>query len=198
MLFTTVFSFFHFQIKVGDTISFPRAKSIPRTVTPSANIQSGFCKLTPLPPKEALEEQQLVESIAWPPTPPLSSPLNLIQTSDPAHSTFTILPNTGGRQWHVGDKLKVLIKIQDFQDSSKKSGGDVLFARLHNPTLGAGVAGQVNDYLNGAYSAEFSLLWEGTANVEVIQLTFCKNETLNKMLKLFYITVVTSRLSNCR
>ncbi|KAI3366912.1 hypothetical protein L3Q82_009561, partial [Scortum barcoo] len=46
-------------------------------------------------------------------------------------------------------------------------GGDVLLARLHNPTLGAGVAGQVVDHLNGSYSAVFSLLWEGSAEVEV-------------------------------
>ncbi|XP_030608742.1 NXPE family member 3-like [Archocentrus centrarchus] len=152
-----------FQNKAVDAISIPRASS----VTPSANIQYDFCKLKPLPPKEALEEHNLLESIAWPQTPPLSSPLNLISTSDPAHSTFTILPSRGGGQWHVGDKLKVMINIHDFQGHPKKSGGDVLFARLHNPTLGAGVAGQVKDYLNGAYSAVFSLLWEGSANVEV-------------------------------
>uniref|UniRef100_A0A3P8U540 Neurexophilin and PC-esterase domain family member 3 n=1 Tax=Amphiprion percula TaxID=161767 RepID=A0A3P8U540_AMPPE len=67
--------------------------------------------------------------------------------------------------WHVGDKLKVLIKMCDFQGHPKKSGGDVLFARLHNPTLGAGVAGKVEDHLNGTYSAVFSLLWEGSVTL---------------------------------
>uniref|UniRef100_UPI0037E9329A NXPE family member 3-like n=1 Tax=Semicossyphus pulcher TaxID=241346 RepID=UPI0037E9329A len=60
-----------------------------------------------------------------------------------------------------------MIKIYDFQGQAKKSGGDVLIARLHNKTLGAGVAGQVVDHLNGSYSAVFSLLWEGSAQVEV-------------------------------
>ena len=36
--------------------------------------------------------------------------------------------------------------------------------------LGAGVAGKVLDHLNGSYSAVFSLLWEGSAQVEVTML----------------------------
>ncbi|KAI3366947.1 hypothetical protein L3Q82_009595, partial [Scortum barcoo] len=43
-------------------------------------------------------------------------------------------------------------------------------ARLHNLKLGAGVAGQVVDHLNGSYSAVFSLLWEGSAQVEAQSL----------------------------
>ncbi|XP_028256508.1 NXPE family member 3-like isoform X2 [Parambassis ranga] len=53
------------------------------------------------------------------------------------------------------------------QGRPKKSGGDVIVARLHSSTLGAGVAGQVVDHLNGSYTAVFSLLWEGRAQVEV-------------------------------
>ncbi|XP_030576005.1 NXPE family member 3-like [Archocentrus centrarchus] len=136
-------------------------------VTPPIDRHYNFCKLKPLPPKEALEEQLLLESIAWPETPPLPSSLSLNKTSDPAHSTFTILPRRGGGQWYIGDKLEVMIKMYDFQGHPKKSGGDVLFARLHNLNLSAGVAGKVTDYLNGTYSAVFSLLWEGSAQVEV-------------------------------
>lgn len=61
--------------------------------------------------------------------------------------------------------------MNDFQHSPKKSGGDVLLARIHNPTLGAGVAGQVVDHLDGSYSAVFALPWEGSAQVEVILKT---------------------------
>uniref|UniRef100_UPI0037E842B3 NXPE family member 3-like n=1 Tax=Semicossyphus pulcher TaxID=241346 RepID=UPI0037E842B3 len=128
----------------------------------------GFCTFQPLSSTDALEERLILDSIAWPETPLLPAPLPLKQTSDPAHSTFTILPGKReGGQWHVGDQLEVMIKIYDFQGQAKKSGGDVLIARLHNKTLGAGVAGKVVDHLNGSYSAVFSLLWEGSAQVEV-------------------------------
>nr|XP_033470411.1 NXPE family member 3-like [Epinephelus lanceolatus] len=124
------------------------------------------CTFQPLSTEDAVEERLLLDSIAWPETPPLPAPVSLENTSDPAHSTFTILPRRGG-QWHVGDQLEVMIEMCDFQGRPKKYGGDLLLARLHNPKLGAGVAGQVVDHLNGSYSAVFSLLWEGDAQVEV-------------------------------
>ncbi|KAK9525507.1 hypothetical protein VZT92_016203 [Zoarces viviparus] len=61
-----------------------------------------------------------------------------------------------------------MIQTSDFQGRPKKSGGDFLLASLHNRKLEAGVAGQVVDHLNGSYSAVFSLLWEGYAQVEVM------------------------------
>uniref|UniRef100_A0A3P8NFY0 Uncharacterized protein n=1 Tax=Astatotilapia calliptera TaxID=8154 RepID=A0A3P8NFY0_ASTCA len=150
---------------------------ISATVTQPADMYSNFCKLKPLSPEEALEEHLVLESIAWPKTPPLPSPLSLNNTSDPAHSTFTILPRKRGEQWYIGDKLEVMIKMYDFQGYPKKSGGDVLLARLHNLTLGAGAAGHITDYLNGTYSAVFSLLWEGSAQVQVM-LTLILNVIL--------------------
>ncbi|XP_034529892.1 NXPE family member 3-like isoform X2 [Notolabrus celidotus] len=126
-----------------------------------------FCTFKPLPAAEAKEERLLLDSIAWPETPILPSPLSLEQTSDPAHSTFTILPGRGGGERHVGDQLEVLIKIYDFRGNAKKTGGDFLVSRLHSKTLTAGVAGRVVDHLNGSYSAVFPLLWEGSAQVEV-------------------------------
>ncbi|XP_060901861.1 NXPE family member 3-like [Labrus mixtus] len=60
-----------------------------------------------------------------------------------------------------------MIQMYDFQGNPKKSGGDVLLARLHNRALEAGVTGRVVDHLNGSYSAVFPLLWEGSAQVEV-------------------------------
>lgn len=106
--------------------------------------------------------------IAWPSTPLLPINLSWNDTSDPAHSSFTVLPKRGGGQWRVGDELEVLIQIYNFQGKPKKSGGDVLLARLHSPSLLAGVAGKVVDHLNGSYSALFPLLWEGNVQVEVI------------------------------
>nr|XP_046235550.1 NXPE family member 3-like [Scatophagus argus]XP_046235551.1 NXPE family member 3-like [Scatophagus argus]XP_046235552.1 NXPE family member 3-like [Scatophagus argus] len=146
--------------KVKSPIWFPSVSTTP-------NIHQDFCTFKPLSPEDAQEEHHLLTSITWPETPLLPDPLSLDQTSDPAHSTFTILPGSRGGQWHVGDQLEVMIHMYDFQGSPKKYGGDALIARLHNSTLGAGVAGQVVDHLNGSYSAVFSLLWEGSASVEV-------------------------------
>ncbi|XP_059211264.1 NXPE family member 3-like [Centropristis striata] len=132
------------------------------------DMHQGFCTFQPLSREDAVEEILLLETIAWPEPPLLPAPLSLNQTSDPAHSSFTILPGRGGGQWHVGDQLEVLIKMSDFQDRPKKFGGDFLLAQLRNQELGAGVAGQVVDHLNGSYSAVFSLLWEGDAQVQVM------------------------------
>lgn len=126
----------------------------------------GFCTFKPLTTKDAQEEDTILDSIAWPETAGLVS---LEQTSDPAHSTFTILSKKGGGEWHVGDQLEVKIEMYNFQGQPKQSGGDFLVSRLHNLDLRAGVAGQMVDHLNGSYSAVFSLLWEGSAEVEVIQ-----------------------------
>nr|XP_040031187.1 NXPE family member 3-like [Gasterosteus aculeatus aculeatus] len=149
-----------FQPKVKSTIIMPRVSS-------HHIVNRSFCTFQPLSPQDALEERLILDSIAWPETPLLPSPISLEQTTDPAHSTFTILPGRKGGQWHVGDQLEVMIQTFDFQGRPKKSGGDFITARLHNRKLEAGVAGQVVDHLNGSYSAVFSLLWEGDAQVEV-------------------------------
>ncbi|XP_037317538.2 NXPE family member 3-like [Pungitius pungitius] len=149
-----------FQPKVNFTIIMPR-------VSPHHTVNRTFCTFEPLSPQDALEERLILDSIARPETPLLPSPVSLEQTTDPTHSTFTILPGRKGGQWHVGDQLEVMIQTFDFQGRPKKSGGDFLTARLHNLKLEAGVAGQVVDHLNGSYSAVFSLLWEGDARVEV-------------------------------
>ncbi|XP_075932191.1 NXPE family member 3-like [Anarhichas minor] len=166
-LFLTVFVFIfvlrHMDIlepKFNSTIIMPRVSTHPNEIR-------SFCTFKPLSPEDALEERLILDSIAWPETPLLPALISLEQTSDPAHSTFTILPGRKGGQWHVGDQLEVMILTSDFQGRPKKSGGDFLFARLHNRKLEAGVVGQVVDHLNGSYSAVFSLLWEGDAQVEV-------------------------------
>uniref|UniRef100_A0A3Q3GHN3 NXPE C-terminal domain-containing protein n=1 Tax=Labrus bergylta TaxID=56723 RepID=A0A3Q3GHN3_9LABR len=124
-----------------------------------------FCTIKPLSSADAKEERLLLDSIAWPETPPLPAPFSLNQTSNAAHSTFTILPRRGGGDWHVGDQLEVIIQMYNFQENPKRSGGDAIVARLHNRALEAGVAGQVVDLLNGSYSAVFSLLWEGSVTL---------------------------------
>lgn len=109
----------------------------------------------------------------------MPAPVSLAQTSDPAMSSFTILPRNGGAEWHVGDQLEVLIQIHDFQGHAKKTGGDFLVARLHDKSLGAGVSGRVVDHRDGSYSAVFPLLWEGTAQVEVKQEVDEPNVSVN-------------------
>ncbi|XP_029902331.1 NXPE family member 3-like [Myripristis murdjan] len=131
--------------------------------TPVPNHQHINCSYQQLSP----EERRLLDSITWPETPRLPVPISLNTTSDPAHSTFTILPVRAGGQWHVGDELEALIQIGNFQGRPKHFGGDLVIARLHDPELLAGVAGRVVDHLNGSYTAVFPLLWEGQAQVEV-------------------------------
>ncbi|KAM8908092.1 NXPE family member 3-like [Spinachia spinachia] len=149
-----------FQSKVNSSIIMLR-------VSPHHTVNRSFCTFQPLSPQDALEERLILDSIAWPKTPLLPSPISLEQTTDPAHSTFIILPGRKWGQWHVGDQLEVMIQTFDFQGRPKKSGGDFLIASLQNRKLEAGVAGKVVDHLNGSYSAIFSLLWEGDAQVEV-------------------------------
>ncbi|XP_074554902.1 NXPE family member 3-like [Halichoeres trimaculatus] len=152
--------FFKFKPKTTITLN-------PRNMSTKAPKTHGFCAFKPLPPADALEERQLLDLIAWPKTPPVPTPLLLEQTTDPAHSTFTILPGKRGGEWHVGDQLEILIKMYNFQGHAQKTGGDFMVARLYSNSLHAGVMGRVVDHLNGSYSAVFPLLWEGNAQVEV-------------------------------
>lgn len=156
-----ILSLFHFQNNVNTKIP-PNVFTVPRV------IHHDPCKIHPQSPEEALEEHHLLNSIAWPATPPIPTSLSLKKISDPSHSTFTILPKREGGHWNIGDELEIMIKMHDVQGNPKTFGGDVLLVRLHNPTLDAGVAGKVVDHLNGSYSAVFSLLWEGEAQVEVM------------------------------
>uniref|UniRef100_A0A672HEZ6 Neurexophilin and PC-esterase domain family, member 3 n=1 Tax=Salarias fasciatus TaxID=181472 RepID=A0A672HEZ6_SALFA len=88
----------------------------------------------------------------------------------PSIKKFSSLPNTSHPacgSWHIGDQLEVLIQMHDYHCRPKNYGGDVLLASLHNRALGAGAAGKVVDHLNGTYSAVFTLLWNGSAKIEV-------------------------------
>ncbi|XP_015258874.1 PREDICTED: NXPE family member 3-like [Cyprinodon variegatus] len=149
----------------------PTMALIPNNITLKYTTEphkpTSVCSYHSVLPEDTLESEFLKESITWPETPTLPSNFSLNDTSDPAHSTFTILPKNDSQSWRLGDQLEVFIKMMDFHSRPKKSGGDVLLARLHNPTLSAGVTGQVLDHLNGSYTATFPLLWEGSAQVEV-------------------------------
>ncbi|XP_029902330.1 NXPE family member 3-like [Myripristis murdjan] len=162
---------------MSNEVKAPTNHVVDHFQTPAvANFQSKTTPTTPVPNHQHIncshqqlspEERRLLGSIAWPETPRLPVPISLSTTSDPTHSTFTILPVRAGGQWHVGDELEALIQIGDFQGRPKQFGGDFLVARLHDPELLAGVAGRVVDHLNGSYTAVFPLLWEGRAQVEV-------------------------------
>ncbi|KAM9824575.1 NXPE family member 3-like [Neosynchiropus ocellatus] len=129
--------------------------------------EASFCRVQPHSLRDAAEEHQILESNVWPQTPPVPDSFSFSETSNPRGSNFIILPKGGEQQWHVGDELKVLIKMKDFKKNPKKTGGDFIIARLHNPVLQAGVTGKIVDHLNGSYTAVFPLLWSGTAEVEV-------------------------------
>ncbi|XP_077436273.1 NXPE family member 3-like [Vanacampus margaritifer] len=124
----------------------------------------------PLYLEEELEERNLLNTIAWPQPPSGSAPPNLSQTSNPAHSLFTIISSRSNHSWHVGDQLEVQVQMRDYKGRPKRYGGDFLLARLHSPKLRAGVAGQVLDHENGLYSVRFPLLWAGSAQVNVLMV----------------------------
>ncbi|XP_007571347.1 NXPE family member 3-like isoform X2 [Poecilia formosa] len=162
----------HIVAKLAELKKVPTTEAlIPTTRTLKGPTEppkpTSFCSFHSVLPEDALELEFLKNYITWPETPSVPDNFSLTDTSHAAHSTFTILPRDGGGSWHVGDQLEVLIKINDFNGRPKKSGGDVVFARLHNPTVHAGVVGKVFDHHNGSYTAVFPLLWEGSAQVEV-------------------------------
>uniref|UniRef100_A0A8C5HTT1 NXPE family member 3-like n=1 Tax=Gouania willdenowi TaxID=441366 RepID=A0A8C5HTT1_GOUWI len=134
-------------------------------VKTSPTVHQSFCAFQPISPEEALEEENILKSIAWPKT---SSITSLKNSSNPTCSKFTILPKMGGGQWYIGDQLEVSIIMKDYNCHPKTSGGDFLVAKLKNRDLQAGVSGQVIDHLNGSYTAVFILVWEGQADVILV------------------------------
>ncbi|XP_051937546.1 NXPE family member 3-like [Hippocampus zosterae] len=149
-----------------------RIQSISWRRLPTFHHNHSFCSHLGQPPSsiEELEEQDLLDLIAWPQLPSGSALPTLCQTSDPAHSLFTIVPSQNNERWYVGDQLEVLVHLHDFKGRPKRYGGDFLLARLHSPKYRAGVAGQVVDHENGLYSARFPLLWEGSVQVEIMMV----------------------------
>uniref|UniRef100_A0A3Q2XHE6 Neurexophilin and PC-esterase domain family, member 3 n=1 Tax=Hippocampus comes TaxID=109280 RepID=A0A3Q2XHE6_HIPCM len=62
-------------------------------------------------------------------------------------------------------------------------GGDFLLARLHSPKYRAGVAGQVLDHENGLYSVRFPLLWQGSAQFNVMMVHSSEAATVLRRLR---------------
>uniref|UniRef100_A0A8C5HP07 Neurexophilin and PC-esterase domain family, member 3 n=1 Tax=Gouania willdenowi TaxID=441366 RepID=A0A8C5HP07_GOUWI len=151
----------------------------PAFIPQVPTVHQSFCVFQPISPEEALEEENILKSIAWPKT---SSMTSLKNSSNPKCSKFTILPKMGGGQWYIGDQLEVSIIMKDYNCHPKTSGGDFLVASLKNRNLQAGVSGQVIDHLNGSYTAVFLLVWEGQADVEVILVHSSEAVTVLKRL----------------
>uniref|UniRef100_A0A8C5DJL0 NXPE family member 3-like n=1 Tax=Gouania willdenowi TaxID=441366 RepID=A0A8C5DJL0_GOUWI len=149
-------------------------------------MKHNLCAFRPLSPEEAVEEEFILHSIAWPETPPVTLNFSLKNTTDPSCSKFTILPKVGGGQWSIGDQLEVRIIMKDYYCHPKTSGGDALLARLRNEALDAGVSGQVVDHLNGSYTAVFPLVWEGRVTLihpseAITVLRRLNNESLDRV-----------------
>nr|XP_006639347.1 PREDICTED: NXPE family member 3 [Lepisosteus oculatus]XP_015219937.1 PREDICTED: NXPE family member 3 [Lepisosteus oculatus]XP_015219938.1 PREDICTED: NXPE family member 3 [Lepisosteus oculatus]XP_015219939.1 PREDICTED: NXPE family member 3 [Lepisosteus oculatus]XP_015219940.1 PREDICTED: NXPE family member 3 [Lepisosteus oculatus]XP_015219941.1 PREDICTED: NXPE family member 3 [Lepisosteus oculatus] len=146
--------------RIQDTIS-----TAFKPVGPVAVNKDSYCGYSELElsPEEVLEEQYLLDLIAWP-EPPVQTP-SFQQSTDPAHSFFVIL--NPSEDLRVGGQLEVLVHMQDFQGQPKQYGGDFLLARIHSPELKAGAAGKVVDHQNGFYSVFFALLWPGELTVSV-------------------------------
>uniref|UniRef100_A0A8C6SKP1 NXPE family member 3 n=1 Tax=Neogobius melanostomus TaxID=47308 RepID=A0A8C6SKP1_9GOBI len=148
------------------------------------------CSYKYISPGNAEEGHALLDSIAWPDTPPLSKPFSLNLTTCPAKSSFTIVPQSGG--WRVGDELTVKVQLRDYNGNPKRRGGDFLYGRLYNRALGAGVVGQVQDHLNGTFTVVFPLLWNGTANVTLVQtaesITVIKRLTEEQPGRVFFVS----------
>ncbi|XP_057707459.1 NXPE family member 3-like [Corythoichthys intestinalis] len=142
-----------------------------------------FCPHFGQPPsrEEEMEEQVLLDSIEWPLLPSGYARPSLSQTSDPAHSLFKIISKIDQR-WYVGDHLEVLVHLHDFKGRPKRYGGDFLLARLYSQEHGAAVVGQVLDHKDGLYTVRFPLLWEGSAQVEVIMVH--SSEAINVLHRL--------------
>ncbi|KAK7881083.1 hypothetical protein WMY93_032318 [Mugilogobius chulae] len=160
------------------TTSFTQSPFAVKTRAPEPEVQR--CSFKYLPPAHIEEGRRLLDSITWPETLPLPKPFSLNVTTSGPKSTFYIEPEAEG--WRVGGELTVRIQLKDFSGNPKSSGGDFLIGRLHNRELGAGVVGQVQDHLNGTFTAVFPLLWNGTASVDVTLVHASETISLLKQL----------------
>ncbi|XP_032890403.1 NXPE family member 3-like [Amblyraja radiata] len=113
--------------------------------------------------EERTEGTVLMKMIEWPKTPDTSVPFR--KSSDPLHTCFIIL--NPEKTFHVGDKLRVLLRMFDYDGNPKQYGGDYLQARIHTPEVKAGSAGTVIDNQNGYYYINFTLSWPGKVQVSV-------------------------------
>ncbi|XP_065136878.1 NXPE family member 3-like isoform X1 [Paramisgurnus dabryanus] len=92
---------------------------------------------------------------------------NVSMSTSPDHSTF-IIQNLKD-SYQIGEELCVTIHARDFNNKSKRYGGDFFQAKLFSSKSPqqASVFGEVVDLLNGSYSVRFLLPWVGEAQVAV-------------------------------
>ncbi|XP_073719215.1 NXPE family member 3 [Misgurnus anguillicaudatus] len=90
---------------------------------------------------------------------------NVSLSTSPDHSTF-IIQNLKD-SYQIGEELFVTIHARDFNNKSKRYGGDFFQAKLFSQPQKASVFGEVVDLLNGSYSVHFLLPWVGEAQVAV-------------------------------
>ncbi|ROJ66300.1 NXPE family member 3 [Anabarilius grahami] len=86
-------------------------------------------------------------------------------TTSPGHTKFIIQDLK--ESYQIGKELYVMVHAKDFDNKSKRYGGDFFQAKLFWSKTKASVFGEVVDLLNGSYSVRFLLLWVGEAQVAV-------------------------------
>nr|XP_055053750.1 NXPE family member 3-like [Misgurnus anguillicaudatus] len=107
----------------------------------------------------------LQQTLYW--AGPDRSITNVSMSTSPDHSTF-IFQNLKD-SYQIGEELFVTIHARDFNNESKRYGGDFFQAKLFSSKSPkkASVFGEVMDLLNGSYSVHFLLPWVGEAQVAV-------------------------------
>ncbi|XP_069502514.1 NXPE family member 3-like [Ambystoma mexicanum] len=111
---------------------------------------------------EAEEVRALQELITWP--EPKGNP-TLASSTSPKNCEYRILqPKVN---YFVGEKLEVFLTAMNHQKRPKSYGGDFFRAKLHSPSLKAGVTGLVRDHRNGTYTVSFQLLWAGKVEISI-------------------------------
>ncbi|KAG8573904.1 hypothetical protein GDO81_008927 [Engystomops pustulosus] len=108
------------------------------------------------------ELQALMKLTEWP-FPPAN--ISLVFSTHPNTSVFSLLHPRS--TYVVGEQLEVLIITKDHNGRPKSYGGDYFHAKLHSPSLKAGVSGTVTDHYNGSYTASFILQWPGETMVSI-------------------------------
>ncbi|KAM8966344.1 LOW QUALITY PROTEIN: NXPE family member 3-like [Pelodytes ibericus] len=112
---------------------------------------------------EDYELQYLLRKIDWPEPP---APTDFEFSTSANITDYQLLPPSSS--YHVGDHVRVLITARDHQGRPKTYGGDYFQAKLHSPSLRAGVTGSITDHGDGTYTASFLLLWPGKAEISII------------------------------
>ncbi|XP_035662163.1 NXPE family member 3-like [Branchiostoma floridae] len=80
------------------------------------------------------------------------------------------LASESGRQYSVGDMLRIEISAKDSQNNIVTNIGDFFRASILTAVkgkAGSGAVGIITDHQNGTYTATFRLLWEGEVTIKI-------------------------------